>query len=162
MTEITLEEVKWYFASLVQKHDRARHDMSDPLQFGEERRVDDRKYAEIQYATYHLALAALLQGERDREDARRYRALRDWPGLSVSLERDAHTVNRETAAQAIEWSPEAFHETPEQLEAMRDANTIWRLQWYPETPVGFHAFNRATLDALVDDAHASLREGKET
>lgn len=41
---------------------------------------------------------------------------------------------------------------PEQRQQAIDADEVWVLQWYPETPVGFHALAAADLDILLDAA----------
>lgn len=41
---------------------------------------------------------------------------------------------------------------PAEQQRMKDTNTIWTLQWYPITPVGFNAINGASLDFVIDAA----------
>ena len=89
-------------------------------------------------------------------DARRYRWLRDLKCNSFTLSRDdQHAPNYETAAEFLEtshgqqWCADS---TPDELQAMKDTNTIWCLQVYPNTPVGFNVWNYATLDAAIDAA----------
>lgn len=85
-------------------------------------------------------------------DARRYRWLRDLTPCSLTLSRnDGHAINYMTAAQWIEQSPEEFaDDPPEEIERMKATNTIWTIQIYPNTPVGFTRWNAATLDAAID------------
>lgn len=52
--------------------------------------------------------------------------------------------------------PEDFEDDSQQeIEKMKSSNTIWRLQVYPNSPVGFWALNGATLDAPIDAAMAA-------
>lgn len=44
-----------------------------------------------------------------------------------------------------------------------DTDELWELQWYPETPVGFHKVCGSTLDVVLKRAmeiDANLKEGK--
>lgn len=89
------------------------------------------------------------------KDAMRYRWLRDHICNSLHLERNGdHASNYVTAKQWIEeYCPEDFKEcSPEEIQRMKDTNTIWRLQIYPHTPIGFNLWNAATLDAVIDSA----------
>lgn len=72
----------------------------------------------------------------------------------VYLTRDDHAANYVTAKEWIEeYVPEQFKDDPpEAIKAMKDANTIWSLQIYPHTPVGFHWWHRATLEEVIDAA----------
>ena len=88
-------------------------------------------------------------------DAARYRWLRDLNPNQLHLSRNDHASNYCTAAQEIADAPENYsNEPPEAVQAMKDADTIWTLQVYPDTPVGFVWLHRATLDALLDAAMA--------
>jgi hypothetical protein len=80
------------------------------------------------------------------KDAERYRCLRD---LMLSAKGGASlTVNQELA----------YYETPEPGEEVC-------FQFYPDTPVGFYAFNGTTLDevadAVVEQFGAHTKAGKE-
>ncbi|EHK65953.1 hypothetical protein [Achromobacter arsenitoxydans] len=90
----------------------------------------------------------------DALDAARYRWLRDHACNSLHLTRDGeHACNYLTAAQWIESCPEDFQDdAPEEIERMKATNTIWRLQVYPNTPVGFWVLHASTLDAAIDAA----------
>lgn len=46
----------------------------------------------------------------------------------------------------IEWA------TPTSRERAIATNSLWRLQWYPETPIGFCAIYGATLEEVVQAA----------
>jgi hypothetical protein len=39
-----------------------------------------------------------------------------------------------------------------------ETDSVWTLQWYPETPIGFYCLAASSLDAVV---RAALGEGKE-
>jgi hypothetical protein len=97
------------------------------------------------------------QRERDGRDAERYRWLRDATPCSLTLSRnDGHAINYMTATQWIEQFADDFaDDDPAEVERMKATNTIWTLQVYPNTPVGFYRWNGATLDAAID---AALKE----
>jgi len=101
---------------------------------------------------------AALRAERDAAvaDAERWRWLRELRCNSLSLTRnDDHACNYMTAKQWIEETGRAedWEDVPaEELQRMKDTNTIWRLQVYPDTPIGFNVWHGATPEAAVDAA----------
>lgn len=116
------------------------------------------------------ATYAHLIAERDRlrdenaklrADAERYAFLRDSTCCSLILSRNEdHACNYVAAKQWIEefgaandWSDVP----PDELQRMKDTNTIWALQIYPNTPVGFNRWSRSTLDAAID---AAMQKGE--
>lgn len=109
-------------------------------------------------------IAALL-AERDTlmADAERYRWLRDHECCELILTHDGdHACNYMTASEWIDDNAKDFaDDSPEEVQRMRDTNTIWRLQVYPNTPIGFWAIHGATLDAAIDAARSEGKEGSE-
>jgi hypothetical protein len=96
-----------------------------------------------------------------KEDAERYRWLREHKCNSLHLDRDGdHACNYTTAKKWIEeYCPDDFKDIPlAEIQAMKDANTIWRLQIYPNTPIGFNVWLAATLDSAIDAARKSESE----
>ncbi len=77
---------------------------------------------------------------------------------SFSLERDEHKASYMTATQWIEdCLTDRFAslapEMPEgELQKMRDTDTIWALQIYPHTPIGFNVWYGATAESVIDAA----------
>lgn len=68
---------------------------------------------------------------------------------------DEFACNYVTAAKWIEedfFGGEFEECTPEELQIMRDTNTIWTLQIYPSTPVGFYKWVAPTMDAVIAKA----------
>lgn len=89
----------------------------------------------------------------DAKDAARYRWLRDIRCNNLTVSYNDQAACYITAQQRIESQPEWFSDdTPESRAAMSAANSIWTVQIYPDTPVGFNAYNGATLDAAIDRA----------
>lgn len=86
------------------------------------------------------------------KDATRYRALRDMKAHSFTIMRDDdHTANYMTAEEWINDMPDMFSDTPDdEIQRMKDANTIWGMAVYPRTPVCFEINYAASLDTLVD------------
>jgi hypothetical protein len=76
---------------------------------------------------------------------------------AIYLTRDEHTSNYVSAKEWIEEClPENFKNEPaEAIQKMKDTNTIWCLQIYPSTPVGFNWWHRATLEEVIDAAMES-------
>lgn len=88
-----------------------------------------------------------------RKDAELYRWIRDLKpnSFSISMNED-HAPNYMTAQQWIDSEPEEFKYTDEfEVQRMKESNTIWALQIYPNTPVGFNKSYAASLDVLIDD-----------
>lgn len=96
-------------------------------------------------------LGAGMVGEMSAE---RFQWLATFKCSSLHLTHNDHASNYVTAKVWIEeYEPAWFgDETPEHIQAMKDADTIWTLQIYPTTPVGFFKWNRATLEEAVDAA----------
>lgn len=88
----------------------------------------------------------------------KYRWLCELECCSWSLEKNEHASNYITADAWIESSPELFDGVgaAEQL-AMIETNTIWRLQIYPDTPIGFYTWFGATMDSVIT---AAMRDWK--
>jgi hypothetical protein len=84
----------------------------------------------------------------------------DWlAGLqcnSFTLARDDdHACNYATARQWIEEYGDARDwegVNPEELNAMKDQNTIWKLQIYPATPIGFCIWYGVSMESVVSKA----------
>ena len=87
-------------------------------------------------------------------EAERFRWLASQKFNAFHLERNGdHACNYMTAAEWIESNPDDFSDLPEEaLQQMRDTNTIWRLQIYPSTPVGFVAWSGPTAEYVIDAA----------
>ncbi len=70
--------------------------------------------------------------------------------------------NYQTAAEAIGenfhgwYDPDSFA-SPEEIERCKQTNTIWEIQWYPDTPVGFHKVIASTFEAAAQAAIATAR-----
>lgn len=73
---------------------------------------------------------------------------------SVHLTHNDHACNYMTAKQWIEeYQPDWFTETPPALvEGMKNADSIWCLQIYPDTPIGSYAWYGPTLDSVIEQA----------
>lgn len=76
---------------------------------------------------------------------------------SLHLSRDDHACNYVTAAQWIDENPEEFQsDSAGEIQAMKDANTIWSLQIYPNTPIGFNWWHSATAEGAILRAKAEF------
>ena len=64
---------------------------------------------------------------------------------------DGCAINYMTVRQWVEEGPEDAREGWVSAAEMKKAmatNSMWRLQWYPETPVGSHSIQASSLEAL--------------
>jgi hypothetical protein len=76
------------------------------------------------------------------------------PYSSLAVSYNEHSANYQTAAEAdsydefrnVEWV------SPQEKEVAIRNNTVWILQWYPLTPVGFCEVGASTLQACLDYA----------
>lgn len=66
---------------------------------------------------------------------------------------DEHACNYMFATQWIEEHPEDFkHCAPEEIKRMEETDTIWSLQIYPATPVGFVRWVAPTMLGVIAKA----------
>lgn len=123
--------------------------------------ADDFATEDTYAAVEQSARALLSASQEDAEHAAMYRWLRDNKCNSMHLTRNGdHACNYMTASQWIDENPDWFDGTSkEELEKMKETNTIWDLQIYPNTPVGFNVWRAATLDAAIRAA-MSAKETK--
>jgi len=42
--------------------------------------------------------------------------------------------------------------SPEDMQKCIDTDELWELQWYPETPIGFHKVNGSSLEIVLQRA----------
>lgn len=71
----------------------------------------------------------------------------------VCLGHNENKASYMTAKQEIESHTAFYKGVPrETLLAMIEADSIWALQVYPETPVGFFVFHGPTLESVIDEA----------
>jgi len=132
---------------------------SAELSLGQSLERADKEIAELRAENVLLQeasdAAAELADENHRlgADAARYAFLRDDKSNSLHLTRNGdHACNYMTAEQWIEEGPGTYRDvSPGELEKMKDTNTIWCLQIYPNTPIGFNVSNGASLDYVVDE-----------
>jgi hypothetical protein len=64
---------------------------------------------------------------------------------------DEHAINYMTAADYFERHPDWDHGwvSPEEREKAIANNSVWTLQWYPDTPVGFLLMRASTAAAVI-------------
>lgn len=124
---------------------------------GEEDAVSACRIISAAIRTPRQDKTAEIRRANDAKDAERYRWLRDQACNQLYLTRNGdHACNYMTAAEWIEKTvPEDFADVdPMELQKMKDTNTIWQLQIYPNTPIGFNVWYGATLEAVADAAMA--------
>lgn len=82
------------------------------------------------------ALLALLKGEHS--------------SLSIDFNED-NGPNYQTVAEVVEDRGDDIHwVSDEERDKAVATNRMWGLQWYPDTPVGFHRIHASSLPALID------------
>ena len=72
------------------------------------------------------------------------------------LTHNEHKDYYETVAVRVGYHPsiddEHYWVSPEDKQKSIDTNELWELQWYPDTPVGFHKVCGSTLDIVLKRA----------
>lgn len=71
--------------------------------------------------------------------------------ISLTLTHNEHKTYYETIEQWERDRSDAWVSPQQREEALR-TDSVWALQWYPDTPVGFHYLLAADLDVLLDAA----------
>lgn len=78
---------------------------------------------------------------------------------SLHLTHNEHKSYYQTVAQMIDEQDHGYSDgcwiSDEQKQNAIETNDCWTLQWYPDTPVGFHILAAADLDALLEHARRS-------
>lgn len=103
----------------------------------------DRKMARAAIEAVERSLRTLLKGEHS--------------SLSLSFN-ELHAPNYQTVEEWLRDDPQddADWTSAEEREKAIRTNSVWRLQWYPNTPVGFQAVQASSLGAIF----AALGKGE--
>lgn len=111
----------------------------------------------------NLAEDAAVAALRQEVKQSNYEWLATLKANQIHLTYNDHASNYVTAKEWIEeFCPDDFaHDPAEAIQAMKDTNTIWTLQIYQHTPVGFSWWHRATLDEVIHAARSELSAAKE-
>lgn len=87
------------------------------------------------------------------QDAKRYRFLTSLQErCAVYLEHNDFAASYRTAKQELEEDVlGTYSDVLDEIRAkMIEANSIWSLQIYPNTPVGFNIYHGSTLDDVIE------------
>ena len=80
---------------------------------------------------------------------------------SLHLSHNEHKSWYMTVREAVDRKENGYEVdewvSPEQLQKAIDTNDCWKLQWYPNTPVGFCVLSAADLDVLLEAARKEER-----
>jgi hypothetical protein len=68
---------------------------------------------------------------------------------SLTIEHNGYRDYYETIADAVE-ELEGYWVSPEERERALSTGEVWTIQWYPDTPVGFHRVAASTLTAAIN------------
>lgn len=70
----------------------------------------------------------------------------------LTLTHNSHKSYYETAAQWLESLSAEMYDWKDEDAKRRaiETNEIWTLQWYPNTPIGFHSVAAPTLRELLE------------
>ena len=74
----------------------------------------------------------------------------------LHLTHNDHKSSYQTVAEAIADDNHGYQDdcwvSEEQKQKAIATNECWTLQWYPDTPIGFHIRSAADLDVLLAEA----------
>lgn len=97
-----------------------------------------------------------------------YITMDDFPGILLRGQHaslhltfnDEHACNYETAAEyfASEPQQDTGWISPEEREKAIAGNSVWTLQWYPDTPIGSHVLRASTAAAVLAAAAKGVSE----
>jgi hypothetical protein len=76
---------------------------------------------------------------------------------------DPSAIDYMSVKQWVEEGPEDAKEgwvSEAEMQRAMETNAMWRLQWYPETPVVSHELQASSLDALVSGLRHRLQCGE--
>ena len=70
----------------------------------------------------------------------------------MTISFNEHSDSRLTAEKAVEYGDYDRVQWVSVIEQIRaiEANSVWLLQWYPDTPIGSHTIGASTLAACLD------------
>lgn len=71
--------------------------------------------------------------------------------FALHLIHNEHKLSYASVADSIAMEDHGYTDwvSEEQKTKALDTNECWYIQWYPETPVGFHTMAAADLDVLL-------------
>ena len=78
---------------------------------------------------------------------------------SLSITHNDHKSVYETVAQWLanrDVRPEECGSS-EEYQALQTGDELWEIQWYPETPIGFHRVYASTLERALELANDGTR-----
>ncbi len=74
----------------------------------------------------------------------------------------SHNPHRDVYESVEEYYPDTeYFLSPEDRQKCIDYNVCWELQWYPETPIGFHRVAGSSLGLVMAEALRIEAEYKE-
>lgn len=85
-------------------------------------------------------------------DTERYEFLKKWAPNHLIIDRGDNNMNYESVEEWLidnvctKWAKVL----PGEYEKIIESGSLWTLQVYPDTPIGFYARAASTLDALLD------------
>lgn len=77
--------------------------------------------------------------------------------INLTIEHQPHASNYETVEEWLEYQSRQGYIEPYGGDAAEMIKTgeVWVVQWYPDTPIGFHAVAAATLERALALANES-------
>lgn len=120
----------------------------------------DRLIAQIAEALFGQPGMSLMEMANRRaeiealvKDAGRYRWISENAGCSLSISHNDHHNVYQTVQDTLDDSQGYYDEIqPDERELMIQSDTIWTVQEYPNTPIGFNVWHAASLSAAIDAA----------
>jgi hypothetical protein len=89
-----------------------------------------------------------------RDGCKALAALLPRHAASLTITHNDHLDYYETVAEQVassEWVKERDFVSAAELQKAISTNELWCIQWYPDTPIGFHKRFASTLEALFSE-----------
>ena len=79
--------------------------------------------------------------------------------IAMDIAHNQHKIYYETVEEYLgrhDWAPDELSD--DDRAAMIAADSVWEIQWYPNTPVGFNIVYAATLERALELANKDNNE----
>ena len=92
-----------------------------------------------------------------KELEKRLRSLLKGEHTILHIDLNQHKASYVTTEEAVANDEYDWVSEDEKQKAI-DTDSIWTIQWYPDTPIGFYTLAASSLETVIN---AALGEGKE-
>lgn len=69
---------------------------------------------------------------------------------SIYISYNDHSVNYETARDCYDYEENGTWVSQEDKQRALDTNSVWNIQWYPDTPIGSYSVYGSSLTSVLN------------